>query len=74
MLNYSMFGTHYDFDDDKSDRFQSSFEFGFNAGDWIVRSSQFISDGSDMSFGEPIALHLRTTHLTDYGVTGRRAN
>lgn len=47
MLNYAMFGTHNQYDDNNADRFQSSLELGFNAGDWIVRSTQFISDGSD---------------------------
>lgn len=68
MLNYSMFGTHYDFDDDKSDRFQASFEFGFNAGDWIVRSSQFISDGSGMSFESDSLYTYAQRTFTDYGV------
>lgn len=68
MLNYSVFGTHYDFDDDKSDRFQSSFEFGFNAGDWIVRSSQFISDGSGMAFGSESLYTYAQRTFTDYGV------
>lgn len=74
MLNYSMFGTHYDFDDDKSDRFQSSFEFGFNAGDWIVRSSQFISDGSGMAFGSESLYTYAQRTFTDYGVMVQGAN
>lgn len=30
MLNYSMFGTHNQYDGDNADRFQSTFEMGFN--------------------------------------------
>lgn len=68
MLNYSMFGTHYDFEDDKSDRFQSSFEFGFNAGDWIARSAQFISDGNGTAFrSESLYTYVQRT-FTDYDV------
>ena len=68
MLNYSMFGTHNQYDDEKADRFQSTFELGFNAGDWIVRSTQFISDGSDQSFDvESLYTYAQRT-FTDYGV------
>lgn len=68
MLNYSMFGTHNQYDDDNADRFQSTFELGFNAGDWIVRSTQFISDGSDQSFDvESLYTYAQRT-FTDYGV------
>lgn len=68
MLNYSMFGTHYDYDNDKSDRFQSSFELGFNAGDWIVRSSQFVSDGSDQKLETESLYTYAQRTFTDYGV------
>jgi hypothetical protein len=41
---------------------------GFNAGDWIVRSSQFISDGSGMPFeSESLYTYAQRT-FTDYGV------
>ncbi|HAS1027789.1 fimbrial biogenesis usher protein [Enterobacter cloacae] len=68
MLNYSMFGTRYDFDDDKSDRFQSSLEFGVNAGDWIVRSSQLISAGSEQSFSSDSLYTYAQRTFTDYGL------
>lgn len=68
MLNYSMFGTHNQYDGDNADRFQSTFEMGFNAGDWIVRSTQFISDGSDQGFDvESLYTYAQRT-FTDYGV------
>lgn len=68
MLNYSMFGTHNQYDGDNADRFQSTFEMGFNAGDWIVRSTQFISDGSDQGFEvESLYTYAQRT-FTDYGV------
>ncbi|RAY68555.1 fimbrial biogenesis outer membrane usher protein [Enterobacter hormaechei] len=68
MMNYSMFGTHNQYDDEKADRFQSTFEMGFNAGDWIVRSTQFVSDGSDQSFDvESLYTYAQRT-FTDYGV------
>lgn len=68
MLNYSMFGTHNQYDDENADRFQSTFEMGFNAGDWIVRSTQLISDGSDQDFeAESLYTYAQRT-FTDYGV------
>lgn len=68
MLNYSMFGTHNQYDDENADRFQSTFEMGFNAGDWIVRSTQLISDGSDQDFDvESLYTYAQRT-FTDYGV------
>lgn len=68
MLNYSMFGTHNQYDGDNADRFQSTFEMGFNAGDWIVRSTQFISDGSDQGFDvESLYTYAQRT-FTDYGI------
>ncbi|EHX9387060.1 fimbria/pilus outer membrane usher protein, partial [Escherichia coli] len=68
MLNYSMFGTHNRYDDDNADRFQSTFEMGFNAGDWIVRSTQFISDGSDQDFDVDSLYTYAQRTFTDYGV------
>ncbi len=68
MLNYSMFGTHNQYDDDNADRFQSTFEIGFNAGDWIVRSTQFISDGSDQGFDVDSLYTYAQRTFTDYGV------
>ncbi|WP_448669741.1 fimbrial biogenesis usher protein [Enterobacter mori] len=68
MLNYSMFGTHNQYDDENADRFQSTFELGFNAGDWIVRSTQFISDGSDQSFDVDSSYTYAQRTFTDYGV------
>lgn len=68
MLNYSMFGTHNQYDDVNADRFQSTFELGFNAGDWIVRSTQFISDGSDQSFDVDSLYTYAQRTFTDYGV------
>ena len=68
MLNYSMFGTHNKYDDTQSDRFQSNFEFGFNAGDWIVRSTQLISDGSDQQFETNSLYTYAQRTFTDYGV------
>ncbi|HDT4049098.1 TPA: fimbrial biogenesis usher protein [Enterobacter bugandensis] len=68
MLNYSMFGTHNQYDDENTDRFQSTFEMGFNAGDWIVRSTQLISDGSDQDFeAESLYTYAQRT-FSDYGV------
>ncbi|WP_395306577.1 fimbrial biogenesis usher protein [Enterobacter sichuanensis] len=68
MLNYSMFGTHNQYDGDNSDRFQSTLELGFNAGDWIVRSTQFISDGSDQRFDFSSLNTYAQRTFTDYGV------
>lgn len=68
MLNYSMFGTHNQYDDENADRFQSTFELGFNAGDWIVRSTQFISDGSDQSFDVDSSYTYAQRTFADYGV------
>ncbi|EKK5502399.1 fimbrial biogenesis usher protein [Enterobacter hormaechei] len=68
MLNYSMFGTHNHYDDENADRFQSTFEMGFNAGDWIVRSTQFISDGSDQDFDVDSLYTYAQRTFTDYGV------
>ncbi len=68
MLNYSMFGTHNQYDDLQDDRFQSTLEMGFNAGDWIVRSMQFISDGSDQSFDVDSLYTYAQRTFTDYGV------
>lgn len=68
MLNYSMFGTHNQYDDENADRFQSTFELGFNAGDWIVRSTQFISDGSDQSFDVDSSYTYAQRTFSDYGV------
>lgn len=68
MLNYSMFGTHNQYDDVNADRFQSTFEMGFNAGDWIVRSMQFISDGSDQHFDFDSLYTYAQRTFTDYGV------
>lgn len=68
MLNYSMFGSHYDYSSDNSDRFQSTFELGFNAGDWIVRSTQMVSDGSDQKFSADSLYTYAQRTFTDYGV------
>lgn len=68
MLNYSMFGTHNQYDDENADRFQSTLEMGFNAGDWIVRSAQFISDGSDQDFDIDSSYTYAQRTFTDYGV------
>lgn len=68
MLNYSMFGTHNQYDDENADRFQSTLELGFNAGDWIVRSTQFVSDGSDQSFDVDSLYTYAQRTFTDYGV------
>lgn len=68
MLNYSMFGTHNKFDNENADRFQSTFELGFNAGDWIVRSMQLVSDGSDQSFEADSLYTYAQRTFTDYGV------
>ncbi|EOH6334156.1 fimbrial biogenesis outer membrane usher protein [Citrobacter koseri] len=68
MLNYSMFGTHYKYDGDNSDRFQSTFELGFNAGDWIVRSTQFVSDGSDQELETDSYYTYAQRTFADYGV------
>ncbi|MCA2027415.1 fimbrial biogenesis usher protein, partial [Enterobacter sp. K16B] len=68
MLNYAMFGTHNQYDDNNADRFQSSLELGFNAGDWIVRSTQFISDGSDQRFDFSSLNTYAQRTFTDYGV------
>ncbi|MEG5552035.1 fimbrial biogenesis usher protein [Enterobacter wuhouensis] len=68
MLNYSMFGTHNQYDDENADRFQSTLEMGFNAGDWIVRGAQFISDGSDQDFDIDSSYTYAQRTFTDYGV------
>ena len=68
MLNYSMCGTHNQYDDENADRFQSTLEMGFNAGDWIVRSAQFISDGSDQDFDIDSSYTYAQRTFTDYGV------
>ncbi|ECE6304775.1 fimbrial biogenesis usher protein [Salmonella enterica] len=68
MLNYSMFGTHNNFDDENADQFQSTFELGFNVGDWIVRSTQLVSDGSDQKFEANSLYTYAQRTFTDYNV------
>lgn len=68
MLNYSLFGTKKKYGKEHSDRMQSTFNIGFNSGDWIVRSTQLISDGSQQSFSSDSLYTYAQRTFSDYGV------
>lgn len=63
MLNYSVFGTHYKYSGDTNDNFQGTLEMGFNSGDWIFRSTQMLSDGSQQGFHQTRSLLTLNAHL-----------
>lgn len=68
MLNYSVFGTHYKYSGDTNDNFQGTLEMGFNSGDWIFRSTQMLSDGSQQGFSSDSLFTYAQRTFADYGV------
>lgn len=68
LLNYSAFGSHYYYDKNNSDNFQATLEMGFNAGDWIVRSTQILTDGSNERFNSDSLYTYAQRTFSDYGV------
>lgn len=68
LLNYSAFGSHSHYDTFNRDNFQGRMEIGFNAGDWIVRSTQILTDGSDEKFNSESLYTYAQRTFSDYGV------
>lgn len=68
MLNYSIFGTHYDYSDTASDNAQATLDMGFNAGDWIFRTTQLLSDGNHQAFSSDSLYTYAQRTFADYGV------
>ncbi|ECC1693235.1 fimbrial biogenesis outer membrane usher protein [Salmonella enterica subsp. salamae] len=66
LLNYNGYVMHNDYQDDSSDRYQGNFQLGFNAGDWIFRSTQLVSNDSDSSFQHDSLFTYAQRTFTDY--------
>lgn len=67
LLNYSGYVMHNDYQGESGDRYQGNFQLGLNAGDWVFRSTQLVSDANDSSFQHDSLFTYAQRTFTDYG-------
>lgn len=67
LLNYSGYAMRNNYQGDREERYQGSFQLGFNIADWIIRSTQSVSDASDSSFTHDSLYTYAQRSFTDYG-------
>lgn len=67
LLNYSGYAMRNDYQGEREERYQGTFQLGFNIQDWIFRSTQSVSDASDSSFNHDSLYTYAQRTFSDYG-------
>ncbi|WP_318369502.1 fimbrial biogenesis usher protein [Enterobacter sp.] len=71
MLNYSVFGTRNEYNNSSRNNINTTLEAGLNFNDWIIRSTQLLSDASDESFNHESLYTYAQRTFADYGVVAQ---